>query len=176
MKRNVILYIATSLDGFIADVNGGIDWIAKNSEMDESDTSYNDFYQSIDTVIMGSTTYNQITTELSPDHYPYSDSKSYVFTSKDREDVENVYFVNADVIETVNRLLKEPGKDIWILGGSSIVTPLVNANLIDVYQIALIPVILARGIPLFNHIDTIVPVKIESVIHNSGMVTYTGRR
>ena len=59
MKRNVILYIATSLDGFIADVNGGIDWIAKNSEMDESDTSYNDFYQSIDTVIMGITIFSK---------------------------------------------------------------------------------------------------------------------
>ena len=59
MKRNVILYIATCLDGFIADVNGGIDWIAKNSEMDESDTSYNDFYQSIDTVIMGITIFSK---------------------------------------------------------------------------------------------------------------------
>lgn len=70
--RKIILFIASSLDGFIARESGDIDWLPKNT-----DSGYNDFYKSIDTVIMGKKTYNQV---LTFGDYPYKDKKSYVFT------------------------------------------------------------------------------------------------
>ena len=66
--RNIILYIAMSLDGYIADENGGVDWLSGQDPEDKSESSYPEFVQSIDTVIMGWETYHQVITELSPHH------------------------------------------------------------------------------------------------------------
>ena len=151
-NRKVILYIATSIDGFIADHHGGIDWLETNSKNEEQDTSYTDFYQGVDTVILGRTTYDQVVNDLSPDIYPYEDSMSYILTSKKKENTDKQIFLNTPVVDLVTTLLKQPGKDIFIVGGTSIITPLIEANLIDDYQIATIPIILGDGIPLFEKI------------------------
>lgn len=80
--RKVVLYIATSLDGYIADKEGKVDWLVPTGV--EEDTSYEDFYAQVDTVIMGRTTYDQVVTELSPTHYPYEDVTSYIMTHESR--------------------------------------------------------------------------------------------
>lgn len=82
MDRKVILYIAISLDGFIADINGEIDWLGGQDSSYKGDYGYSNFLKNIDTVIMGMNTYKQIVKKLSPDKWPYSDIKSYVFTNK----------------------------------------------------------------------------------------------
>lgn len=148
--RKVILYIATSIDGFIADEHGGIDWLETNSKQERIDTSYDDFYKDIDTVILGRTTYDQVVNELSPDYYPYADSFSYILTSQETKNTDNKLFTNQSVVDLVETLLQKPGKNIFIVGGTSIITPLIIANLIDEYQLATIPVILGAGIPLFD--------------------------
>ena len=73
MERKVILYLAMSLDGFIADKNGGVGWmdLANNGEAFEGDYGYAAFSAEVDTVLMGMTTYRQITQELSPGAWPY---------------------------------------------------------------------------------------------------------
>lgn len=152
-NRKIILYIATSLDGFIADTKGDINWLSENNTDLVSDTSYEDFYQSVDTVIMGRTTYDQVTQTLSPDDYPYADSKSYVITSRRGDNKENVTFTDQSVVELVKELKETNGKDIFIIGGASIVKPLVEENLIDEYQLAIIPTILGSGIPLFSSLE-----------------------
>lgn len=173
-KRKVILYIATSLDGYIADKNGGIDWLATNVVSSEVDTSYEDFYNKVDTVIMGRTTFDQVTTELSPENYPYADSTSYVLTSREASKKENVIFTNENVVNLVSTLKEEEGKDIFIVGGASIVQPLVEANLIDEYQLAIIPTLLGEGISLFGSIDQDVKLTATSakVINNIVYHTY----
>ncbi|MGL4644424.1 MAG: dihydrofolate reductase family protein [Vagococcus fluvialis] len=152
MTRKVILYIATSLDGFITDSKGGIDWLHTNAIEKETDTSYEDFYSNIDTVIMGRTTYDQVTEVLSPNEYPYADSQSYVLTSRKTESTETITFTNKSVVDIVTDQKKQPGKDIFIVGGASIIKPLVEENLIDEYQLAIIPTLLGEGIPLFSDI------------------------
>lgn len=152
MTRKVILYIATSLDGFIADSKGGIDWLHANAIEKETDTSYEDFYSNVDTVIMGRTTYDQVTEVLSPNEYPYADSQSYVLTSRQTESTETITFTDKPIVDIVTNLKKQPGKDIFIVGGASIIKPLVDENLFDEYQLAIIPTLLSEGIPLFSDI------------------------
>lgn len=75
MKRKVILYISQSLDGFIADSKGNVDWILGNNKEYLSDYGYETFIKDIDTVILGYNTYSQIINELSPDNWVYKDLK-----------------------------------------------------------------------------------------------------
>lgn len=153
MTRKVILYIATSIDGFIADTDGGVEWLSPSETSGlakDIDTTYDVFYKEIDTVIMGRTTYNQVVNELSPDFYPYEDKINYVLTSKVGDNRADINFSNESVVDLVERLRHEPGKAIWIVGGNSVIMPLVEKNLIDEYRIATVPVLLGSGIPLFN--------------------------
>ena len=101
---------------------------------------------------MGRTTYDQVTEVLSPNEYPYADSQSYVFPSRKTARTETLTFPNTSVVDIVTDQKKQPGKDIFIVGGASIIKPLVEANLLDEYQLAIIPTLLGEGIPLFSDI------------------------
>ena len=70
--RKTTSFIATSLDGYIADSNKSVGWLAGQNESEDMPETYSDFIQDIDTVIMGRNTYRQIVTELSPEEWPYA--------------------------------------------------------------------------------------------------------
>lgn len=173
MTRKVILFIGTSIDGYIADSTRGIDWLNTATEFKEEDTSYETFYQGVDTVILGRTTYDQVVNELAPGNYPYSDATSYVITSRETEDVEGVHFTSQSVVELVTELKAEEGQNIWIVGGSSVVTPLVEANLIDEYQLSVLPILLGQGIPLFQQSPVSLTLKTGDVRVRNGIVATT---
>lgn len=78
--RKVILYIAVSIDGFIADSLGNVDWIRGHNDNYDGDYGYAEFIKGMDTVILGYNTYRQIVEELSPDEWVYDGLESYVFT------------------------------------------------------------------------------------------------
>ena len=80
--REVILYIAMSLDGYIADAQGGVDWLGGHGEPEEGMESYSRLLQRIDTVVMGWNTYHQVTTQLSPDRWVYEGLHTYVVTHR----------------------------------------------------------------------------------------------
>ena len=107
MKRKVILYISQSLDGFIADSKGNVDWILGNNENYDSDYGYENFIKDVDTVILGANTYKQIKNELSPDKWVYENLQSYVLTNEIIEDTTNIKYVNMNIKELINRLQKE---------------------------------------------------------------------
>lgn len=163
------------MDGYIAKEDGRIDWL-EDVEMTEADNSYEQFYGGVDTVIMGRTTYDQVTTELSPEVYPYEDVTSYIMTSREADKRENCHFVTGSVIELVKKLKEEEGEDIWIVGGNGLIQPLVEANLIDEYQITLIPIILGKGIPLFNEMEEPLKLKAVSSHCKNGMMTTIYKR
>lgn len=169
MSRKVILYIATSLDGFIADENGNIDWL-NSVDIVEEDNSYDSFIKTIDTVILGRKTYDQVTKELAKDSYPYENQISYVMTSKTEKNIDNIIFTNENIIELVNKLKSEKGKDIWIIGGANTIEALVIENLIDEYQICMLPIILGKGIRLFKELEKPLQLKTESVNMVNGMI------
>lgn len=170
MSRKVVLYIATSIDGYIADEQGGIDWLHSQTEMSEPDNHYEDFFNRVDTVVLGRKTYDQIVNELAPGNYPYTSATSYILTHHVQPNTETLIFTDQPVVELVSQLKNKPGNDIWIVGGSSVVMPLVEANLIDEYQIALIPLILGKGIALFNQFEQPIALNTELVDSKNGIV------
>ena len=141
--RKIVLFIATSIDGFIAGKNGNTDWLYT-----DGDFGYKEFYSSVDTVLMGYNTYYYI---KHVPQYPYPDKKNYVFSRQKRKtDGNPVEFRFGDVVGFVRKLKKQPGKNIWLVGGSRINSILLNAGLIDLMVLSVHPVALGQGIKLFR--------------------------
>lgn len=168
--RKIVLFIAMSLDGYIADTDGKVDWLAGQDNDVESDDSYTDFVKTVDTVIMGWTTYRQIVEELSPGQWVYDSLQSYVITHRDCVQDSNVTFVSEDPCTLVNGLKQTDGKDIWVCGGADIVHQLMQNNLIDIYSISIIPTILGNGIRLFDVIDQTIDLRFISSKSSNGIV------
>ena len=124
--RRLKLYIATSLDGYIAGPNSEIDWLDTGGGLDYR---YEEFYASIDTTLMGNSTYKQVE---SFGDFPYPEKANYVFTrGAPLPDTAHVRFVSDDVVVFVRALKKAPGKDIWLGGEGQVNTAMLNASLID---------------------------------------------
>lgn len=149
MKRNVIVYIACSQDGFIADKSGSVSWLDEASVNIDSDFGYVELMNRCDTVLIGRTTYEQIINELSTDVWPYADKDCYVITSQITMDKENVYFRN-DLFSLLTQLLKQAGKDIWVCGGAKLIQSLMKQDCIDEFQIWIAPIKLDQGIKAFD--------------------------
>ena len=131
--RKVVLFIAMSLDGYIADGNGGVAWLNGHGNDNENIDTYTEFTKDIDTVLMGWNTSHQVVTELSPQEWVYNKFTTYVLL--------------------LERLKQEAGKDIWICGGANLVQQLVSKNMIDKYYISVIPTLLGNGVRLLGNID-----------------------
>ena len=168
--RNTVLFIAMSLDGYIADMDGKVDWLAGQDKDVESADNYTDFIKNIDTVIMGWTTYHQVITELSPGQWVYDNLQSYVITHKECTPKNKIAFVSESPCTLVNRLKQKQGKDIWICGGSNIVHQLMQGNLVDKYHISIIPTILGNGIRLFDTLDKKTDLRLISSKSSNGIV------
>jgi dihydrofolate reductase len=140
--RRVRYFAASSLDGYIARTDGSIGWL-----FHDADYGYAAFYSTIDTVVMGRTTY-ELALALGP--YPFSGKKAYVF-SKSRAGTRNEHaeFVALDVRAFVAGLRGQPGRDIWLVGGAKLAQAFLAGDLIDEYIVSIHPVLLGAGIPLF---------------------------
>ena len=146
--RKIKLYIASSIDGYIAYSDGGLDWLSEYPITPESNYGYDTFFDSIDSVIMGGRTFRDI---LNIDGvYPYKDKLSYIITrNKNSQTVTtNVQFLSDNIIEIIASLKEQQGKDIWLVGGGEISSMLLDSNLVDEMIITYIPKILGDGIPL----------------------------
>ena len=118
----VILYIAMSLDGYIADREGGVDWLGGHGDDSEMRDTYSEFIVHVDTVVMGRNTYDQIVTELSPDEWVYRDLTSCVITRREvPASAENIRFSAEDPCRLIRSLREKEGKAIWICGGAQVV-------------------------------------------------------
>jgi len=151
--RKVSLFIAMSLDGYIADNKGGVDWLEGQGDNNENMDSYSEFVKNIDTILMGWNTYHQIVTELSPEEWIYNQFTTYVITHNRRDSTEQIHFTDENPIDRLKILKSQNGKNIWICGGANIVQPLVKAELIDEYYISIIPTLLGAGIRLWLGAD-----------------------
>lgn len=148
--RKIVLFIAMSLDGYIADSHGGVEWLNVQGNDDENIDTYSEFIKEIDTVLMGWNTYHQIVTELSPTEWVYKDLTTYVFTHNKSCSTEQICFTNENPIELLKVLRSQNGKDIWICGGANLIGQLIFENIVDRYYISIIPVLLGGGIRLFG--------------------------
>lgn len=145
--KKIKLYIAASIDGYIARNDGDLDWLTEYPINTETNYGYDAFYESIDTVLMGRRTYHDI---LNMDVlWPYKDKETYVITRNPMNEKQNIHFITENVIENISRLREQNGKDIWLVGGGKLITILLNENMVDEMIITTIPVILGSGMPLF---------------------------
>lgn len=147
--RKIILYIAASMDGYIARTDGNTDWLHdKKFIIPDEDFGYTAFLQTIDTTLMGNNTYKEVLGFDMP--FPYPEFHNYVFSRSAQQDTEYVSFVKDDVADFIEKLKEQPGKDIWLIGGGQLNAAVLNAGLLDEIILTYIPIILGRGIPLFS--------------------------
>ncbi len=152
--RKAILYVAMSLDGFLADETGGVDWIGdvnpSTEEEEEGVSSYELFYDRVDTIFMGRVTYEQITQEVSPDIWMYGGKKTYVFCQNEKPSLPDIEFTQRSPVELLRYLKHRKGKDIWVCGGAKLIASMMEADLIDEFHISVVPVLLGKGTSLFS--------------------------
>ena len=140
--RRIHYRVAASLDGFIAGPNGEIDWIVHDPSVD-----FASIYSGFDTVLLGRRTY-ELTRQPGAPGWPRG-WRIYVFSrTLSRADAPGAAVVSTDVAAVVRNLREESGHDIWLFGGGSLFTTLLNENLVDRLSVAVMPVLLGGGTPL----------------------------
>lgn len=148
--RQIVLYIATSMDGYIATKDDGLDWLINHDNPTGTDYGYEEFYNTVDTIVMGKSTYRVIR-EMG-DEWIYANCKTYVVSRTDEETnpEHNITFIDANLEERMHKLRQQEGKDIWLMGGGQLVSKFIDLNLLDRMTITIIPTLLGGGgIPLF---------------------------
>lgn len=141
----VYFYGCVSLDGYLADKNHGIDWLHEVGTVEE--TGYDAFYKEMDILIMGRKTYDEIKDMPDLESF-YGATKNYVFTRSTTIDSPLFESVSEDVVDFISKLPAD--KNVWIVGGNSLMAPLLDNQLIDKMYLQFAPVLLGEGIPLFT--------------------------
>lgn len=148
--RKIILYIAQTLDGYIARKDGSIDFLDKYGQNQE-DYGYHRFMDRIDTMIMGMKTYQQVSSFEGG--YPHHDVKSYILTHQELAPVDNIIFTR-DVLSLYKTITSNKGKDVFLVGGAKVIQSFMNLDLIDEMIISILPETIGEGIPLFiDHLN-----------------------
>lgn len=141
-----VLYIAISLDGYIARTDGRIDWLPPPN-VDGEDYGYAEFYASIDGVVMGSKTYEQV---LEFGEWEFADKRSYVLTHRNlTSNRDDIVLVQEGISAVLEKIKQQHLQRVWILGGGQVASAFIEQGFVDEYKIAVIPIVLGSGIPLF---------------------------
>lgn len=159
-ERKIVCYIATSLDGYIADKEETLDWLLSTER--DGDAGYQDFLETVDTILLGRRTYDWVM-DHEKGQFPYSDQKSYVFTSRPETGSEHLEFISEDPGSFVKKLKQQPGGTIWPVGGSLLLEGLLREDLVDEFIISIAPVTLGEGIPLFQQAQRRLNFTLESI-------------
>ena len=142
-RRKIIVYIATSADGYIARLDGTFDFLFM-----PKDFSMAEFFASIDTGIMGRKTYDVAKAQGEGSFGPKI--KTYVLSrTLPPGEREGMTFVNGSPQVLVEKIRRSKGKDIWLMGGGEIARDFLKADLVDELHLGVVPVLLGEGLPLF---------------------------
>jgi dihydrofolate reductase len=167
--RKVILSLATSLDGYIEGPNGEVDWMVFT---EDTGKALGKFLNEIDTILYGRVSYEAWGTYVPPENAPAFEKNfyertgsmsKYVFSTSKAKFQGSPVVVKSGIQQAVHTIKQESGKDIWLYGGAGLITDFVNLDLIDEYRIAIMPIILGSGKPLFADIKKRVKLKLQSV-------------
>ena len=174
--RKVILNLAVTLDGFIEGPNGEIDWCSMDvapAEGSGADSHFDEFLADIDTIFYGRVSYD-LWGQYQPDNNASLAEKKlwegvhgktkYVFSNTQHKTDSKAMYINTDIANKVRELKNKPGKNIWLYGGANLITTFINLGLVDKYLLAVHPVILGAGKPLFSNIEERVGLTLNSVV------------
>ena len=179
--RKIILNLAVTLDGFIEGPNGEIDWLVR-----DEDTDFGDILTEIladkDIIFYGRVSYDKwgnyypdenASPKLKEAYNLLHSKTKYVFSTTKTNDGKAI-FINSNIKERVQEILQQPGKNIWLYGGGKLITTFINLGLVDVYRLAVHPVIIGKGKPLFENIKKRVGLKlIDAKPSGSGVILLT---
>jgi dihydrofolate reductase len=167
--RKVILLVAISLDSYIEGPNGEYDWC-----FTDQDYGMTDFFKRVDAIFIGRKSY-ELTLSMGEDAMPgFPKLTEYVFSTTLQQVKPGAILIRGDIEAAVKRIKNEPGKDIWLFGGAGLTTALLNLGLIDEVSLAVHPIILGAGKPLFSNIQNRVPLTLaDTKTYSSGLVSLT---
>lgn len=144
--RKVAVFIAVSLDGYIATKDESLKWLYNVDG--KGDNGYEAFYKDVDTVLMGRATYSWLM-EQNLSTFPYEGKERYVFTQRVLKD-KDVHFTDEEPAALIERLKRKDGGTIWVAGGGKLIHSFLKENLIDEIIVTVAPKLIGRGIPLFR--------------------------
>lgn len=165
-KRRVKLFVACSLDNFIAGPEGEIDWL-----FTDNDYGYHKFISRVDTILMGRKTYEKV---MSLGGWPYGERRTYVFShgQPDGKLPRGVSYTDRDPQHLIEELRAEESDDhIWLNGGGELSRQFIARGLVDDIVVAVHPILLGSGVPLFpdDASRTVLRLK-KHRIYDNGMV------
>ncbi len=160
--RNVILNVAVSLDGYIEGPNGEFDWC-----FTDQDYGMKEFESGIEAIFFGRKSYDVL---KKFEQHPYPNLKKYVF-SRTLRSVPDATLISGDIEANVKRIKADRGKNIWLFGGADLVGQFVELRLVDELHLAVHPVVLGAGKPLFSGVKNRVGLKLlDSKVFSTGLV------
>ena len=163
-KRKIIVYIATSADGFIARKDGAVDWLDRPRTA--GDYGMGRFYKSIDTILWGRKTYEMalgFQAEGKAGAESDSQIKNYAFSRRPpKTTAPGFEFVREPIKKFAKRLRAIKGKDVWMMGGAGIIASFLDEGEIDEFIIHVIPTLIGEGVPLIAPRHRTVPLRLLS--------------
>jgi dihydrofolate reductase len=180
--RKIILNLALTLDGFIEGPNGEIDWLVRDETIDFADI-LTDILSDKDIIFYGRVSYEKwgnyrpgenASAKLKKAYDLLHSKTKYVFSNTQTGDNTNAIFINSNIKERVMEIKQQPGKNIWLYGGSKLTTTFLNLDLVDEYRLAVHPVVIGSGKSLFNDIKERHKLKlVEAKGYKSGVTLLT---
>ena len=169
MKATV--YIATSVDGFIARENGSVDWLPTGKDAGSEDYGYQEFMSSVDALVMGRNTYEVV---LSFGSWPYGEKRVFILSSQQLEIPESiantVFSMSASPSEVVRRLAERGYRHLYIDGGKTI-QGFLREGFIQKLIITRVPILIGSGIPLFGALPHDIRLRhLETLQFDNGLV------
>lgn len=167
----VIVYIATSQDGYIADEKGSVDWLPQTEEQTGGeDYGYHAFYDSIDAIAIGRKTYDQI---LGFGDWPYPGKISYIFSHFPKQTQrQDITFVSESIPDFMKALGEKKVKNLWMVGGSELIEAFYDQGFVDEFIVTVFPKVLKAGIPfktLQNALKADELIREKSIDYGSGV-------
>ena len=163
--RKIILGLAVSLDGFIEGPNGEYDWC-----FTDQDYGMSGFFKRVDTLFMGRKTY-EMSLAINGNGGGFPKMKTYVFSNTMEKVKDDAILITGDIKKRITEIKNEEGKDIWLFGGASLTSSLMNEELIDEISLAVHPIILGGGKPLFNNINRRIKLNLtDTKTYSTGLV------
>ncbi len=169
---HIIYHVATSLDGFIADKDHGVDWLNNFEGMNDPEAmaDFTTLMTSFDAILLGGKTYDFT---LSYGQWMSPDTPTWVFTSRDLKLLDPCIQLTTESPENMCAELDSRGLGrVWLMGGRKLAASFQDAGLIDEIDVAIIPILLGEGISIFGQTNTEPNLKLaESNSYKNGVVT-----
>lgn len=166
--RKVILGLAVSLDNYIEGPNGEYDWC-----FTDQDYGLTDFFNRVDTAFVGRKSY-EMALAMGENNGGLPKLKEYIFSTTLNKVKSGATLVKGDIKTQVEKIKEASGKDIWLFGGAGLATSLFNLGLVDEVSLAVHPIILGSGRPLFEGITSRIHLTLlDTKTYSTGLVSLT---